>query len=81
MSDAKEERVYGWKAIADVLGVSETQAKRLADPMRKFQLPVRYGARGIYAKRAQLLMWDEHYDAPFGLHKEMRRGPAQSQQK
>lgn len=67
-----DDRIYGWKAIADALGVSRAKAVELANPMRKFQLPVRYGVRGIYITRAKLNMWVEHYDTPYGLHGELK---------
>ena len=69
------DRVYGWKAIAAELGVSVSQARKLADPRRRFMMPVRFGPRGIYITREQLDMWWKHYDAPYGLHRELSGRP------
>lgn len=68
-----QDRIEGWKAIAGELGVSEKRARELADPRRKLSLPVRYGARGAYIVREVLAMWFAHYDAPYGMHQELKR--------
>ena len=66
------DRIEGWKAIAAAVGVSVTRVRELADPKRKFQLPVRYGARGVYVARVALEGWFAQYDAPYGAHASLK---------
>jgi hypothetical protein len=66
------DRIEEWKAIAAAVGVSVTSVRELADPKRKFQLPVRYGARGVYVARAALEGWFAQYDAPYGAHASLK---------
>lgn len=61
------ERIYGWKAITHELGISERQAKRYADPRRRFRLPVRVDHRGVYITRWNLQRWVEDFDLPWGV--------------
>ena len=70
-----DERIYGWKCIADALSVSERQAQNLADPWRKFRLPVRKDYRGIYIKRHELRRFQEDNDVPWG-HERVARQPS-----
>lgn len=61
------ERIEGMKAIAAALGVSERQVKRLADPKRKFRLPLRKNWRGVYITRWNLHRWQEDNDYAYGV--------------
>jgi CMP-2-keto-3-deoxyoctulosonic acid synthetase len=64
--------VYGWKDIANALGVhvhtAQRWARRNVDP-----LPVRVGHRGVYALRAAMLAWVERQDMPLQASDELNR--------
>lgn len=76
------ERVYGWKLIADELSkllgtsVSERKVRRFAEPHAPFRLPVRYNAGGTYVLRTDLEAWSRNYDAPHGAHGGLKRPTA-----
>ncbi len=74
-----QDRIEGWKAIASEIGVSETRARHLANPNRRWPLPVRYGARGFYVVREMLAVWFQHFDAPFGAHQELKQERSEPQ--
>lgn len=71
----ESQRIYGWKSIADEIGVSESRARELANPRRQWPLPVRYGARGLYVLREMLVVWNRHFDAPYGAHQTLASSP------
>lgn len=71
-AEQRRNRLEGWKAIANAIGVSESRAVELAHPMRKIALPVRYGANGPYIEKSLLNIWFWHFDAPFGLHTSLK---------
>lgn len=67
---APHDRIEGWKAIAAALGIGEASARRYADPMRKFRLPVRVNFRGEpYVTRWNLQRFLEDNDRPWGVDK------------
>lgn len=74
MSGAEEDRIYGWKLIADALGISERHAQSLANPWRKYRLPVRKDYKGIYLKRHELQRFKDDNDVPWG-HEKPEREP------
>jgi CMP-2-keto-3-deoxyoctulosonic acid synthetase len=64
--------LYGWKDIANALGVhvhtAQRWARRNVDP-----LPVRVGHRGVYALRAAMVAWVERQDMPLQASDEINR--------
>jgi len=54
---AERNLVRGWKAIADVLGVSEDTAQRLSRSKRGERVPVYRDHRGVFARRGALFEW------------------------
>lgn len=67
-----QEKIRGWKSIADALGegphtVSERAARRWADPRQPFRLPVRFDHLGVYITRWNLARWREDKDRPYGI--------------
>lgn len=71
----ESQRIYGWKGIADAIGVSESRARELANPKRQWPLPVRYGAKGLYVLREMMAVWNKHFDAPYGAHQTLASSP------
>lgn len=62
-----DDRIVGWKCIADALKVSESAARRYAHPTRRFRLPVRVNFKGEpYVTRWNLQRWIEDNDLPYG---------------